>query len=366
LSSVRQHQNHATSSIDDLGVNAVKRVRVCVSNNENTRLLFSLLRTLACTRDEIRAVSQPGHHLHHHASVPAVGATAISRASLFGLPDATRQYPYSSSPSTPLSHLHAAPRVVLTGSPAPIGTTFYRSCRDIRHPLSLRNEQEAMRILLDTVQTLLARYPTTIQEDIEALNNEVAYPKFSNQRHARIQVRGEKQVLHHFAAWATTALQVLDVIEAELAEEAHHGGGSGALSGDIEVRWRSHQHLSGVVGGHGSTRRIHDTTYGDTSHRHADYLVSIREPSFDLMIRQIEEDMDDEGAVHHTILRYCADVLGSLRREEFRNLRRRLQRQRSGSNSSTTSTLSNHRASVLRNSRHGGDNGAGSAGSGYA
>ena len=49
----------------------------------------------------------------------------------------------------------------------------------------------------------------------------------------------------------------------------------------------------------------------------------LRPPSFDDVIRRMEEDIDE--GVHHTILRYCADVLGSLRREEFRNLRRQLQ-----------------------------------------
>ena len=47
--------------------------------------------------------------------------------------------------------------------------------------------------------------------------------------------------------------------------------------------------------------------------------------SFDQVIRRMEDDVDE--GVHHTILRYCADVLGSLRREEFRNLRRQQQQQ---------------------------------------
>jgi hypothetical protein len=108
------------------------------------------------------------------------------------------------------------------------------------------------------------------------------YPPYSNKRHAKIQVRGEKEVLHHFARWARTAMEVMDVLEQDLKEEQQRG---------VEV-----QLGRGVV--------------ADDSSRSCGY---------DYIIRRMEED---EDGVHHTILRYCADVLGSLRREEFKNLRR--------------------------------------------
>lgn len=38
---------------------AVKRIRVSVSNNENARLLFRVLWALACTREELGAISMP-------------------------------------------------------------------------------------------------------------------------------------------------------------------------------------------------------------------------------------------------------------------------------------------------------------------
>lgn len=339
-------QPHATNADGEMAAaSAIKRVRVCVSNNENTRLLFSFLRTLACTPEEIRAVSKPGYHHHWtptppNASNSTLPSTTIARGSLFGIPsDATRRPPYASSPrintttsntsaSSPSPKLQAWPVVVLTASPAPAGATYHRSCRDVRHPLSLRNEQEAMRILLHTVQNLLSRYPATLQQDMEALQNEAAYPKFSNQRHARIQVRGEKQVLHHFATWATTALQILDVIEAELKEEEEDTSTDASA---IEVRYRG----AATNGCNSTTTNNNNNNIG---YCNDETLVTIAEgntiPSFDLVIRRIEEDYDDEGAVHHTIVRYCADVLGSLRREEFRNLRRRLSRYRNGKNNS--------------------------------
>jgi len=229
------------------GAHVLKRVRVCVSNNENTRLLFSLLRALVCNREELKAVASP-----------VSSESSVSRA-LFGLGDTSRTVTTSSGNAT----------------------TYYRTCRDIRHPISLRNERAAMRLLLEIIGRQLARYPTTLSQDISDHMDERAFPRFSNKRHAKIQVRGEKEVLHHFARWARTSLDVLDVIESELKEE-----------NGVEVQMTS--------GGRTITEEC---------------------PDFEDVIRRMEEE--DAGAVHHTILRYCADVLGSLRREEFKNLRRR-------------------------------------------
>lgn len=235
--------NAATSAASPV----IKRIRICVSNNENTRLLFSLLRALVCNRDELRAVTSP-----------VSSDASVSRA-LFGLTDPSRTVA-STSGST---------------------TTYYRTCRDIRHPISLRNERSAMRLLLEVIGRQLSRYPTSLAQDVSDLMDERAFPRFSNKRHAKIQVRGEKEVLHHFARWARTALDVLDVIEAELKEE-----------NGVEVQMTS-----------------------------AGRTITEERPGFEVVIRRMEEE--ESGSIHHTILRYCADVLGSLRREEFKNLRRR-------------------------------------------
>ena len=136
--------------------------------------------------------------------------------------------------------------------------------------------------LLQIISTALAKYPTSLSGDKADLLDERLFPPFSNKRHAKIQVRGEKEVLHHYARWARTALDVMDVIEQELKDEQQRG---------VEV-----QLGRGVV--------------SDDSSRSCGY---------DYIIRRMEED---EEGVHHTIVRYCADVLGSLRREEFKNLRR--------------------------------------------
>jgi len=234
--------NHAASPV-------IKRIRICVSNNENTRLLFSLLRALVCNREELRAVTSP-----------VSSEASVSRA-MFGLT--------------------ADPGRTATSTSAGSTTTYYRTCRDIRHPIGLRNERAAMRLLLEVIGRQLARYPTSLAQDVSDLMNEHAYPRFSNRRHAKIQVRGEKEVLHHFARWARTALDVLEVIESEIKEE-----------NGVEVTM---------------------TSGGRT--------ITEERPGFDFVIRRMEEE--ESGSIHHTILRYCADVLGSLRREEFKNLRRR-------------------------------------------
>lgn len=244
----------------------VKRVRVCVSNNENTRLLFSLLRALACNEEELKAITTP------------VSNEGVTRA-LFGLPETTG-LSSSSSRNTNNANNNASSSFAAAAAAAS-APSYQRSCRDIRHPLSIRNERAAMRLLLEVVGRHLAQYPTTLSQDVADLMDETSFPRFSNKRHAKIQVRGEKEVLHHFAQWARTALDVLDVIEEELKEER----------GSVEVKLTQ-------------TGR----------------MITEERPSFEYVIRRMEDDVD--AGTQHTILRYCADVLGSLRREEFKNIRK--------------------------------------------
>jgi len=146
----------------------------------------------------------------------------------------------------------------------------------------------SMMNLLQIISIALAHYPTSLSIDKVDLLDERLYPAFSNQRHAKIQVRGEKEVLYHFARWGRTALEVMDVIEQELKEEQQRGS--------VEV-----QLGRGVI--------VNDD------------MTQSRTGGFDSVVRKMEEDEAEDG-VHHTIVRYCADVLGSLRREELKSLRR--------------------------------------------
>jgi hypothetical protein len=255
-----------------------KRVRICVSNNENTRLLFSLLRALACNRAELTGITTPffstsGSQPQQQQPSPDRHVANMTRT-LFGLPEfpshLMQQYRPAGQASQPATSTAAAGVTPLS---------YHRSCRDIRHPISLRNEKATMRLLLDIVHRHLSQYASTLAQDIQDLQDEARYPRYSNVRHAKIQVRGEKEVLHHYAHWARVALDVLDVMEEELNEER----------GSVEVQL---------------------TNLGQ-------YRTEER-PGFESVIRR----MDDDEEVHHTILRYCSDVLGSLRREEFKNIRR--------------------------------------------
>ena len=86
---------------------------------------------------------------------------------------------------------------------------------------SVRNEKAALTHLLNVAQSSLAAYPTTLDEDNEALAHG-DLPPFSNKRHARIQVRGEKEVLLHYKDFAETSLSVIDLKEHEFQDEAKH------------------------------------------------------------------------------------------------------------------------------------------------
>jgi protein-histidine N-methyltransferase len=218
----------------NLTKSTTKRVRVCIANNENHRLLLGLLRAMNANEEELQSLSSPV--------------------------------------------MSGDMRSIFDPHPSPV----YRSVKDIRHTLSLRNERAAMYTLLHTVSSALEHYPTSLSTDKEDLLDEQRFPAFSNKRHAKIQIRGEKEVLHHYAIFARTALDMMDLIEQELKEEQQRG---------VEVQ------LGRGILSEETSRRC----------------------GFDFIARTMEED---EDTMHHTIVRYCVDTLGSLRKEEIRSLRR--------------------------------------------
>ena len=392
--------------------NILKRVRVCVSNNENTRLLFSLLRALACNEAELRAIRAPissssfGVHnptnSHHDASSPS------RTSAMFGFSSAHPQQFHHQHYQQQQAHyqynhiLSGTPTALLTGATPSVSSTsasFFRSCRDIRHPVSLRNERAALRLLLDLVGEHLSRYPTTLAQDVADLADEQAYPRFSNRRHAKIQVKGEKEVLHHFALWAKTGMDVLQVMEQDLTA--------------IEQQWNEQQtqvspSSSSSSYGHNGGVEVKLTRSGQTVMDESSLCSStsraglggstanamwnpppLRTDNFDALIRRmedesngmaspvsaslsigntrnshhhhatVEEDEEEDDAssgggneLHHTILRYCADVLGSLMREEVKNLKQRL-RWRASPSTIATATINNQTpASITTMSNH--------------
>ena len=105
------------------------------------------------------------------------------------------------------------------------GSSF-RSLRDASLPLNSKNEMKAMTFLKDLVQDYLDRYPTSLEEDIRrlAVKGPGSLIQFSNERHAAIQVKGEKDVLLFLKDFAETTLKILyllhnDAVQFESALE---------------------------------------------------------------------------------------------------------------------------------------------------
>lgn len=225
----------------------VRRVRVCVSNNENTRIFFSMLRVLAANGEDLKSM----------ATAPTL-PFGDSGCSIY-LSRALRGYA-AANPDNPAfaTMQHAA---------------LFRTCRDIRNPINLLNERAAMELMLNVLASTLESYPCTLAQDVADLMNEDAYPKFSNVRHAKIQVRGEKEILHHFAFWAQTAIDLIVLIEREIAYEKSKRNGN-------------------------------------------EEEIPRPQPGFEFIVKAMVED----ESLHFTIVRYCSDVLAALRNDAMQTI----------------------------------------------
>ena len=131
-----------------------RRIRVCVSDNENTKMMLSLLRIIEADRSDIDLLMSTS------------------------------------------------------------GSSLYRSIRDAQVAISLKNELRAMKLLHQICEEYLNAYPTTFDQDCERLQYGNLQP-FSNERHALIQIKGEKEVLLFFRDFASVATQLLQVKDAD-------------------------------------------------------------------------------------------------------------------------------------------------------
>lgn len=122
-----------------------RRIRVCLSDNENTKLLLAMLRIIEADSEDFDILI------------------------------------------------------------ACAGNSLYRSIRDAQVAISVKNEMKAMQLLLKTCDELLRKYPMTYEQDCDRLANGNV-PLFSNERNALIQIKGEKEVLLHFKDLASTAI----------------------------------------------------------------------------------------------------------------------------------------------------------------
>jgi hypothetical protein len=249
-----------------------------------------MLRVLACNSSELDRITFGGRlgTGGYGNSVSAGGCSSSSTSyvaqRLFGMPVSAMMGSTASSTSSSLGG----------------GAASMRTCQDIRYPISLRNERHAMELLLEVTSRALSNYSTSLSQDTADLQDEILYPKFSNKRNAKLQVRGEKEVLHHYALWARTAIHVIDIISHELEMERKSVSSSssvvlrGGNSDDKQLAWSS-------------TLRAGSTTAAAQNNE---------ELEFDYVIHAMEEDDD----CHSTIVRYCSDVLGAVRRDELNRI----------------------------------------------
>ena len=131
----------------------VRRIRVCASDNENTKILLAMLRIIEADKFDFETL------------------------------------------------------VASAGS-----SSSYRSIRDAQVAISVHNEQNAMHLLIQICNNYLKKYPTSYEDDCNRLRYGNLTP-FSNERHALIQVKGEKEVLLFFKDFAYTASSLLNITD---------------------------------------------------------------------------------------------------------------------------------------------------------
>lgn len=139
-------------------------MRVSICENENNRILFSLLRIIEADVEDFERLAIAAGYATQSSSRP--------------------------------------------------GSRPYRSIQDAQAPISVRNEIRAMRHLKVVCEDCLAAYPHSYEDDCLRLADDSsprALAPFSNQRHALIQVRGEKEVLLFYKDFAQTAIRLLEM-----------------------------------------------------------------------------------------------------------------------------------------------------------
>ncbi len=142
-----------------------KRVRVCVAENENFHTMLTFLRIIVADQDDINQFTER--------------SSGYSRGGGGGVMDG-------------------------------------RMGRDLQSALNEANETRAMRLLEATMKQYLAAYPDTYAKDCDRLANDKRLAPFSNERHAIIQVKGEKAVLTFFLEFAQNVLHLLSIRDPDL------------------------------------------------------------------------------------------------------------------------------------------------------
>jgi hypothetical protein len=118
---------------------------------------------------------------------------------------------------------------------------YRRSIRDAQIAISSRNEVKVLNSLNKLCCDFLSRYPNTFEEDAARLADSNSFKPFSNEKHAVIQVKGEKEVLLFYIDFTNTALKLLSIKDENLFEEEF-----------LEIRKEKHlflqQYCRGTIG----------------------------------------------------------------------------------------------------------------------
>lgn len=155
-----------------------KMVRICIGDNDSLRQLFGFLRfIIAEDENTLNALllgepqrSEESTIWRGHYSNPGNGGSFRQRNSAV--------------------------------------TERYKSIRNVQTPVSISNEIQMLLELKGICESLLSAYPTSLDQDNYRLAQrlspedsecaELLVRAFSNERHALIQVKGEKEVLHFY------------------------------------------------------------------------------------------------------------------------------------------------------------------------
>lgn len=156
-----------------------RRVRIGVCDNENTRALFSMLRIIEAGQDDLEQL------------LTTVCGSPVSNISEF-----------IDASSAAASGFHSG----------------YRYIRDAQNGINVLNEIKAMRYLEVICNEYLSKYPTTFDDDCHRLSGDSLAP-FSNERHAVIQVKGEKEILLFYLEYAVKAQELLKINSVKEFEE---------------------------------------------------------------------------------------------------------------------------------------------------
>jgi histone-lysine N-methyltransferase SETD3 len=139
-----------------------RRIRVSVCDSDNSRVMFAMLRIIEADQDDFEKLVSGG-----------------------GSPGA------------------AACRSVL---------------KDAHAPICIANELRAMRLLRQIVDEYLDAYPMAYEDDCRRLaSTDAPVAPFSNERHALIHVKGEKEVLLFYRDFAEVACRMLEMRDDDAA-----------------------------------------------------------------------------------------------------------------------------------------------------